>query len=76
MNLMTDEVEQKAFLSSSGYRTIRKRMLCSCTLNTFFEVVESKISDDQEAFAAEFLRILDDELVDVIQSRSHKFYIV
>ena len=69
MNLMTDEKEQKAFLSQSGYRTIRKRMLCSCTLKTFFELLESKLpNEDHMAFATEFIRLVDDELVDVSMS--------
>jgi hypothetical protein len=41
-----DDAEQKTFLSNSGYRTIRKKMLCSFTLKTFYDIIESKIYRD------------------------------
>lgn len=42
MGVMEDK-EQKEFLRSSDYRTIRKQMLCSCNLKTLYEVIESKL---------------------------------
>lgn len=40
-----DDKDQKAFLDASGYRTIRKKMLCSCSIKAFYELIESKIED-------------------------------
>ena len=42
MNVMDDK-EQKEFLRSSEYTTIRKQMLCSCNLKTLYELIESKL---------------------------------
>jgi hypothetical protein len=65
-------------LNDSGYRTIRKKMLCSCTLRQFYELIESKlpstigpkegtitVKTDAE-FLDEFVSILHDELKDVM----------
>ena len=59
MERMTDE-QQKKFLSDSGYRTVRKRMLCSCSFKTFLELLATKLTSPEEelSFAEEFLRIL------------------
>lgn len=38
-----DDKEQKEFLRSSGYSTIRKQMLCSCYLKTLFELIENRL---------------------------------
>ena len=68
MNLLADEKEQKAFLNNGGYRTIRKKMLCSCTLKSFFDLIESKLDTTQmeeATFTQDFLATLDDELKDV-----------
>jgi len=89
--------EQKEFLQNSGYRTIRKQMLCSCNLKTFYEYIESKLpsagfqsqaptpkegeapievktyNTDKE-FVDDFVSILKDELVDVIQLFVIKIY--
>lgn len=44
-----DDKEQKKFLEDSGYRTVRKQMLCSCTMRTFFDLLESKLPSTLKA---------------------------
>ena len=39
-----DEKESSEFLKLSGYMTMRKRMLCSCTMKEFLELLENKIT--------------------------------
>ncbi len=80
MNKM-DEKEKNAFLAASGYRTWRKKMLCSCSLKAFYELLESKITygesgSDEEAIISEFLATLEDELPDVRFLLSLTFMIV
>ena len=38
-----DDKEQKDFLALTGYRTMRKRMMCSCNLKDFLQLIETKI---------------------------------
>ena len=38
---MLDDEQSKKFLADSGYRTVRKQMLCSCNLRTFYEFLET-----------------------------------
>lgn len=52
MNKMDDK-EKNAFLGASGYRTWRKKMLCSCSLKAFYELMESKISFEEGASSEE-----------------------
>jgi hypothetical protein len=43
-------------------------MLCSCSLKTFYELIEDKIEKSgktQDDFVTEFLSLLEDELPDV-----------
>jgi len=44
---MMDDKEQKAFLVASGYRTMRKRIICSCNMKEFLELIESKVKVDE-----------------------------
>ncbi|CDW85068.1 UNKNOWN [Stylonychia lemnae] len=48
-----DENQQKEFLSASGYRTMRKRILCSCNMKEFLELIESKIVVDENGISNE-----------------------
>lgn len=68
---MTDE-EAKNYLKTSGYMTIRKRMLASCSLKEFLQLMETKVHPNQDMpgsdeleFVDEFLKILEEELPDV-----------
>lgn len=68
---MTDE-EAKNYLKTSGYMTIRKRMLASCSLKEFLQLMETKVHPNQDIpgsdeleFVDEFLKILEEELPDV-----------
>ena len=67
-----DTKEATDFLKSSGYISMRKQMTSSCTLKEFLELIESKVStdpvtgaSDELKFVNEFLRLLDEEVVDV-----------
>ena len=52
--------------------TMRKKMMCSCYLSEFLELIESKIeidpvtnSSNELTFVDAFLRVLEEEVVDV-----------
>ena len=69
-----DNKEAVEFLKASGYITMRKKMTCSCTLKEFLQLIESKVStdpttgtSDELKFVNDFLRVLDEEMVDVSQ---------
>lgn len=38
-----DDKERKDFLGASGYMTMRKRMLSSCSLKEFYQLMEKKV---------------------------------
>eukprot|EP00347_Sterkiella_histriomuscorum_P001424 403372090 len=48
-----DDKEQKAFLAASGYRTMRKRILCSCNMREFLQLIESKVTIDENSISNE-----------------------
>ena len=61
---MTNE-SQKEFLDKSGLKTMRNRLLTSCSLKEFLELMESKVeydqggSSDELRFVSEFLLALE-----------------
>jgi hypothetical protein len=42
-----DDKQQKEFLNASGYRTMRKRILCSTSMKEFLQLMESVVTVDE-----------------------------
>ena len=69
-----DEARAKEILAASGYRTSRKRMLCSFNMKEFISIMESVLrfdengkSDEQELIDG-FILAFEDEYPDVSNS--------
>lgn len=68
-----DEKGSKEFLAASGYRTTRKRILCSCNWREFLQLIESKVKvlneETRETNERElidgFVKEYNEEIVDV-----------
>jgi hypothetical protein len=66
-----DQARAKEFLNASGYRTMRKKMLCSCNIKEFLQFLESFIKEedfanDEKTFVDVFIQTFEDELPDVL----------
>jgi len=76
MEKMEDK-ERKDFLAASGYMTMRRRILSSCSLKEFYQLMEKKVNvkedgtSDELEFVQLFLMNLDREL-DGFEERVHK----
>lgn len=66
-----DDKAQKDFLAASGYRTMRKRILCSCSMKEFLQFMEERVSvdehgnSDEEQLVQGFIQGFEEEIVDV-----------
>lgn len=43
-----DDKSQKEFLAASGYRTMRKKILCSCSMKEFLQFMEDRVIVDEQ----------------------------
>jgi hypothetical protein len=68
-----NEEDGKNFLKTSGYMSLRKRMLTSCSMKEFLQLIESKVQanpdgkgTDELQFVDNFLKVLEEEIPGVI----------
>lgn len=77
-----DDKSQKDFLQASGYRTMRKRILCSCNMREFLQLIESKITvdelgrTDEKALVEGFIREFNEEIADVSIKCFYRFLLM
>lgn len=66
-----DEARGKEILAASGYRTSRKRMLCSFNMKEFLQIMEGVLKFDENGVSDErelvegFIAAYEDEFPDV-----------
>ena len=66
MGRITEE-EARNFRNASGYQTLRKKMLCSCSMREYLEFMDSKVyfPNESEKVTEDFINALKEALIDV-----------